>query len=479
MSLITPEQFRSSWTQAQVDQYVNEMAVSPLQFALVSSLFHRFYGVLNGSADGERLSVQDPSDPDRSDTPDRFILNACARYAYPRIADTVVSELEQEIGYNLTTRYITEEIPFLTSHNKFMTKFPGVAALNVRRSWVALEGYEQIDVSPYIEENLVAVYPWAPGDSITPAVLVSAALSPNPNEVILRDSATESPYPWFTDDGHRLRRTISNEWQLPMAVNRKSYTPDAPINVQHKKLVYVDIVPPTLPTGAVLYPVYEGTNQIIPEARARETVTVDGDTYWRYWFYVYTLVHNDFVAETVDLQVGEFYKLVPYIGFRYSLDVTAAPSIVITQGTRETVLTPTLTLVNHEYGIFHVNWDSCAADYESCCLQSYPDTVNLRYSYKTDPTLLPEKYYKQIGRLIEAACGRIAAQMPTHECGCPVPWGYIMDKQKMYKDTVYNTLTGETQDKMRYGRLMGQLEYAAAVNLCFKYSRPLNLHQKS
>jgi hypothetical protein len=487
MSLITSEQFRPSWTQAQVDLFVNQMPITALQFAVTSSLFHRFFGVLNGSNDGERIAVQDPADSSRSDTPDRFILNACARYAFPRVADSVVSALEQEIGYALTPRYVTETVPYQTSHGKFQTLYPGVEKFNVRRVWYALEDYAEIPLDPFVEELSIVgggiVYPYSDG-GVTPAVRVDDKLVTNPNEIIIRN-ASGAIFPWFSDTGHPMVRE-NGYWQLALAVNRKAYNSED-LLIQHKKLMYVDVPVPTLPAGAKFFPVYPDSTQIIHQAKPMQVVTDGDDTYWRFWFYNYTLVHPDFVAETVDLQVGEFYKLYPYISFMYNVEETVKPEIVITYGDEEIILTPDddtvypkLTLTDSSYGVFHVNYESCR-DYidEWCRCNDGPTSIMMRFSYKTNPGLLPVRYQQQIGRLMEAAAGRIAAELPTTDCGCEVPYGFIADKKKALPTATFSDLTGNIIDRFRYGSAFGHIEYANALATAMRYSRPVQLRIKS
>lgn len=484
MSLITPEQFRPSWTQAEVDAFVNQMPITEFQFAVISSLVQRYFGVITGSQDGERTAIQDPSSADRSDTPDRFILNSCARYAFPRIADSVVSGLEQEIGYNLTPRYVTELVPYQTANGKFQTTYPGVEAFNVQRVWYPLEGLDAVELDPFVQEILEADVTTPYSDS-TPAALVDASLVSNPNDVILR-SPSGSEYPWFSDDGHRILRTVDNHWQLALATNKKNYTGGS-ILVQHKKLMFVDITPPTLPTGAEIFPVYPGTNQIIHQAKPMQVITEGEDTFWRFWFYNFTLVHPDFVVETIDLQAGEFYKLYPFIEFKYAIDEEVKPEIVITRGSHVTVLVggssnnyPRITSVNPGYGIFHVNYDSCCRTVDAYC-RSYgsPETVMMRFSYKTNPKNLPVQYRDQIGRLTEAAAGRIAADIPTTDCGCEVPFGFIKDKKSALPSATFSDLTGNIIDRYRYGTAFGHIEYANALANALRYSRPINLSIKS
>lgn len=462
MSLITPEQFRINWTQAQVDKRINELPLSELEFSKISSLYHRAFGVLTGSADGEQIAKPESRNADPQTAKDRFVLNSCVRWQYPRLADGIIAALEADIGYALTDRYVTEEIDFPTPSFKFQTLLRGVAAMNVTQVWhdVLLD----VPVSPFMQLD-VDVVEMSPG---TYAARVDDRLFTNPNDVFLRGNDYRV-WPWFSDSTSPLSRNkISHYWQLPINSRVRDYAPSDVINAQHKKYVIVDIPAQEIPVGGEIFPVYAGTEQKIGQAKEMEIID-DGDT-WRFTFYIYTLVHHDFVAETTDLIAGEFWKLYSTIDFKYVIDTEVLPQIVVTRGSEIETFEPTLTIVDRELGIFHLNYDTCWPQW-NCLCQDWPRTVRLRYNYKISPNYVKPKMQAQIGRLLEAAASRIAAELPTFNCNCAVDYGFIAKNQTVYTDTYLSLQTETVVDKVRYGRLHGQLFYAEVLNESAKYAR--------
>lgn len=461
MSQITPEQFRVGWTQTQVDKRINELPMGELEFSQISSLYHRFFGVLTGASDGEQIAKPEARNADRQLSKDSFVLNSCVRYQYPRLVDGIVSNMEAELGYALTDRYITEEVAFPTPSFKFQTLMKGVAKMNVAQVWhdVLLD----VSVTPFLELDI----PVVEITTGTYGARIDDRLYTNPNDVYLR-SADFRTWPWFSDSTSPLSRNkVDHYWQLPINSRARSFAPLTDvINSQHKKYVIVDIPAQTIPTGGVIHPVYAGTNQIIPQAKPMEVV----EGMWRFTLYVYTLVHHDFVAETTDLIAGEFWKLYSTIDFKYVIDTAVLPQVIITRGTVVETFEPTLTLVDRELGIFHLNYDSCLPQWDCLC-QDWPRTVRLRYSYKTETQYLKLKMQEQIGRLRDAAAARIASELPTYSCNCAVDYGFIAKNQTVYTDTYLSLQTETVVDKVRYGRLHGQLFYAEVMNDAPKYAR--------
>lgn len=461
MSLITANQLPAYRTQARVDTRINDLPMNEVEFAELTSLYGRLFGVLTGSRDGEWLAITDEKGVRKSEHGDRFTLNHCVRWQFPRIADGIVASTEAELGYALTERYHTESQPMVTPLVKFQTKFAGVDVLNVGRSWGNV--YEDVVVSPYMQEDVDVVL-INPG---TYAARISSTLFVNPHEVFLRGT-DGSLYPWFSDTTSPLRRdTLGGYWEMPLNSRVREYVPGTQINVQSKKYITVTVAEPDVPDGAVVYPVYPGTNQKIPQAKPVEIL---GSGEWKYTFHIFTLVHPEFISDVVDLVVGEFYKLYPVIDFKYELVVAVAPQIVVIRGSDEEILTPTLTLVDAELGIFHLNYDTCLVAWRCLC-QDWPKTVTLRYSYRTSPTKLSEKAQEAMGQIRDAVAARIAADLPTYNCQCPVPYGYIMQQQTAYTDSYIAIQSGVVVDKLKYGRLHGHLYYAEVMNEAPKYKR--------
>lgn len=485
MSVVTREQFDGRFSAAQLDSLVNSLLVPMHEFAFTSNLFHRFFGVLTGAADGERTYTSDPQAAIGSNTKDRMLMNACLRFQYPKIAARVQESIEGELHWLTTERYVYEDIPLYTWRtSKFATKYPGVAVMNVVPVWHTLEDYDKMDVNFFLEDADILLNPYGDG---TPAALISSTLSPNPNDIYLRDKTTYVSYPWFSDGEHRIARDLDNEiWQLALNTSIQSYNNET-LGVQSRRVVQVKIPAPTIPSGAILYPVYPGTNQIIPQAQA---MFIDDDDQWVYTFWIYTLVHPTFEAETVDLMsAGEFWKLYPYISFKYLTEEVAHPQVRVTRGSETVVYTgptatettevgPLATLVNHEQGIFHLNYDTCQRTYAWNCLcnnDSWPRDAMLRVFYKVHPDYLPLDMRNYRTNIFEAVCARIATELPFANCGCAYDVGYIAQMHVLANSERTYTAGNNVIDKVRYGNLYGQVVAAEIMNEATKHERPVLL----
>jgi hypothetical protein len=97
----------------------------------------------------------------------------------------------------------------------------------------------------------------------------------------------------------------------------------------------------------------------------------------------------------------------------------------------------------------------------------------LYISYKVNPAYMPDRFYNFIGRLKDAATGRIAAELPTENCNCPIDWGYIAQQKTPYGDAYIDSSTKFQVDKIRYGETHGQKRYAEIMNEAPKYKKPI------
>lgn len=484
MSVVTRDQFDGQLSPTQLDALVNSLLVPMVEFGQKSGLSHRMFGVITGSSDGERTYASDPNQTNRSAAQDRYLINACLRFQYPQIAAKVQESIESELHWLTTTRYVYEDIPLRSWRaEKLQTKYPGVETMNVIPVWTALEAYERVPVTVFIETADITANPY--GDS-TPAALINSELTPNPHEMYLRDTTTYVVHPWFNDAGHRIARDLNNDvWQLALDIVREPYSVQT-LGVQSKRIlqIKIDAPNPALPAGATLYPVYPGTTQKIPQAR---DMFADEDDKWVYTFWIYTLVHPDFEAETIDLMsAGEFWKLYPYISFKYFTEAVAYPQVRVTLGDVTTLYTgitavedvsevgPLATLVNHELGIFHLNYDTCSRSYAwNCLCNAWPEDVMLRIYYKVNPDYLPADMRNYRNSIYEAVCAHIAADLPLVNCGCAIDVGYIAQMHVLANSERIYTTQGNVIDRVRYGNLYGHVLTTEIMNEAPKYERPV------
>lgn len=454
----------------QAEEMANTLAVSYQDFARRSSYFARLYGVLTGSDEGDKDA-------------ETFIVNACLRRALASSLFQVQTMTENQIKYNLSTRYHVEELPWL-EEGKFRTRWPGVVGMNVKRAWYSIDSCEKLLISPYIEEN-VYVSP----DTEFPTVEVDASVVLDPDEVILREVDTNRKLHYLTSPDDRPYRQ-DGMWVYKIDTQKSTWTAGTEINAQHKQLVYIDLPPTTIPTGGVAEFVYPGTNQIIAQAKTSESLD-NGDT--RYWFFNYTLVRPEFTERVVNFEQAEFYKLYEYISLKYWIEETIVAEILVGEGNDQQTFTfdPTdttnpqpftIVMASGQHGIYHINYDmydfAKVADVVPDFSTIDPTTIKVKVYYKTDPTALPAKYQNQVPQIMDAMMYKIAAELPVDDCGCETKRGFIFAQQRAYADSYSNPFTGTEITRFNYGDLHGQVRYAEVMGSILHYPRVLRMSHK-
>ena len=295
MSVITFETFTNeNISLSDAYNLVNSLGISYLDFAIESHYYARLFGV---------LTACDWGCPDSS-----FVVNQCLRESLYRTLLAVQNDTENFVGYNITDRYHTETIDY--PFGKLHSTFAGIDKVDIVPEWSTILGYDSVAVN-YFLDTIVA--PTVAGGYTYFTVPVS--LISNPREVVFRSTTTMRSYT-LLNDGVYPKRNGAN-WEIAIDVGITPYDGN-PTYVQHCKYAVVEVAAPTCTDGTV-YPVYKGTNQKIPLYK-QELI---GGGLTRYWFYVYTLVDPAFFSETVNLENGEFYKMMTDIEFRCFKEVTS------------------------------------------------------------------------------------------------------------------------------------------------------------
>jgi hypothetical protein len=448
----------------------NTLPYSYLDFAKDVTLYSRVYGVLTGAQEG----------PERQDMLS-YVLNSCARSALIRLLREVVSATELAAGYTLSERYVVED-HIVPSDGKGQLDLAGVESVNVKREWYDADDigtYEDIEVHYYVILDATVDVAGSKAYVQLPIDVVD-----NPWNALVRDRNSQHGYTYAQDEPVTRESGSPDYWKVPINTSVRSYAPGDTIDVQHRQYAYVDLTPSlTLPEGAVLEPVYPGTNQIIPQAKPMEVLD-SGD--YRYWFYVYTLVLPSFTHRTVDLLSPELYKMFPTIDFKYWVEEAAYPELWVTTGYDQEALiydpldpdvegTPVVTLVDGYHGVYHANTDTCSEVLNSWCLATNcvdrPITARIRIYYKVNPESLPKKLLSQVPMLLRAILYRIAADIPVGSCGCPIDFGFIYEQQMNMVDVVENAYTGQTTTRFRHGTRAGQIEYSKILETVTRHTR--------
>lgn len=295
-----------------------------------------------------------------------------------------------------------------------------------------------------------------------PIVLADSSIFENPADVQMRNGNTGNTYTPLKLAGYPKR--VGNNWEIPIDTKLSGFDPGAPVHLQHRKHLILDVDPPVSPpAGATLHPVYPGTNQIIAQAKSPQVL---GNGKTRYTFFIYALVHPAFRFETVDLVKGEFYKLYPEISIKALSENAQQAQIVWVKGGTEKTVDVTLKPVLGQDGVFHVVLDdevvcdpcSIWADL-GCCEQDTPETIKLRFWYKTSPARLDEIYQRQIPAVRQAICHRVAAELPIMDCGCKVTAGFIFENQRRYDRITMKPYQGFEMRSSEFTDLFGRLRY--------------------
>lgn len=437
---ISPSDLNMTVTQAQVDELVNGALVTLDDFSRIACMSGRVFGVATACETCE------------------FDLNACARRNL--LAQLLQSQylVEQKVGYTLTPRYIQETIEY--NGGLMMTKWPGVAAINVRPLYALLGGV--VAVAPYVQTN-----PAASNTSGSCIVTLSGAVVDNPRSVILR-GASGGLYPTIALNGYPRRNGANWEVMLDPSITGASCPED--LQVQHCQHVYVDVDLAAC-TGGTVVAVYPGTTQEIPFARPVQAMAGNVK---RYWFNVWSFVDPAFANESVDLVAGEFYKLDLRVQFACRTEVAAPPTIDCNP-TCEACTPPefpaaTLKLMNRRSGTVEVCDHNCTC---TACQEDLPGPVKITFWYKTDPAVLDIN--PDLSSLGEAIAYLSAANLQTSTCGCKIEKGFINDAQKAYTEVRINPVNGESVYNFEFGNLAGQLIFAERLSSAPKHRRPVRL----
>lgn len=434
--------FDPSMTQSQVDDIINSLAVNAYDFSQIACLDGRMYGVKTKC---EQCSLE---------------INYCVRNALSRILHSTQQKVEREVGYDISPQYHYARIPFGYS-GKVQLPHRNIELVNVQQSYEVLAGYENLTVSPYIQENITIQE--INGKCFA---IFSATLVENPNKAIIRDENGRI-YEHQQVSGYPKR--VGGNWQVPIMGISSPCTTDLTFNVQHCELIRVSVATPTC-TGTV-YPVYPDSHQIIPTFK---TEVSGGNTI--FWFHVWALARPEFMDEGIDFASGDFYKLYDTIDLMCFRDTTKNATVTVVKSencelvyaTSDTV--PSVTILDGEIGLVYV--DTKLFKCNGCniplwqCDGKYPQYLNIWY--KTNPSVMRQPF--PISSIREAITYYVGAELPTSACACTVTEGFIFNAQSAIAKSEYNPFTGTTNVSMdEYRDVKGRIRYKEIMYGVKKY----------
>jgi len=463
MTLARQSDLLNFHTQDTLDETINTLPLSFIDFSFVSGTKGSLYGV---KVDSNRSE----------DTP--FLVNECLRKGVIRTLVSVCSEAESKIGYMLSDRYLTYTLPLPNAH-RFMLPYPGVEKVEVKRTWVDVATYP---VNYYVLENIIPIY-----ENGSYYVEVPIASVSNPDLVYLRNSVDNGTY--------EVNRQISNypsktndglKWKIYIHPKSRVYETGETINVQHRDYVVWTVPKPTgLPPNANLHPVYPGTHQWVPQAKPM----VDTGTHLIFTLYVWPLVNPEFLEGPVDLYQAnaQFYKMFQNLTLAYWVEEDAKIEFVVFDGTDEKVYsydplnttTPhaNVNLVNSEVGICNLGLTDALIrqinrDFPET-LKYQPNQIFIRLHYKVSPKALSNKLRSQITSVLNAIAEKVAADLPTVDCGCDTDTGFIAVNKRTYGKAYLNPATGVEVYQSEFGTAHGVVSFNRTMNTVYCYTTPV------
>lgn len=467
MSQIIPSLLLPELAEDDAYNLINTLPLSYQDFAERSGLYNRMYGVLSGLLKGDSISLS-------------FVANNCVRTELWRTLIQVTEETESYVGFNLSPRYHYEEIAY-PYNGRFQALWPGISAINVAPSWSTITGYDAIAISAYTEENVSVAL-----EASVPVATVAMATSPNPNNIYLRNRDNLDGAYAFEESSKKYPYRSGTDWKVGINTSQSNWNPGDDVSVQNREFVYVTVATPDTalyPTGASVYPVYPGTNQIIPEARPR---TVSGGN-TTFTFFLHALVDPAFFSEdpAADFITGHFYKLLETIELRALEEATQLPTVKHSLGQEELTYTgddqPTLRVDYGQDGIIQIEraqsfLADAVAEFTEEVDYCAPEHIKIGVWYKTHPTALSQKFSSQVTTVKNAMMYKTAAELPVEDCGCGFDESesnFIVRNQQAGSEIL--SLYGTPVNVYKYGNLLGQMRYAEAMNTVLRYQRDLRL----
>ena len=266
-----------------LDVEVNKLPVNLLDFALISALRHRAYGVR--TFDDESCTQY-------------CTLNSRARQDIWRMLFNIQQNVIGKKRTYAAPTYVSETQVIDPSATVFYARFGSIESVNVTEE---LSFVTNLDVSPFVLHDVHLQMD--PTSSFVEAHFDST-VAKNPHKVILRDTNTYEQFPWQEQPGYPTKNGFN--WVMPVGNSLSDITRLASIQDYEYMIAEIDEISGiSLDDLVVLHP---GSQQILPFAKAPERVLYGGVWRWRFWFYAWTLGRPEF-DDSIDLVEGEFEKL--------------------------------------------------------------------------------------------------------------------------------------------------------------------------
>ena len=398
---ISKENYNPALSQVEVDTELNQLHVPLADFAEITSLGAAVYGAY----------VFNPNYND-----DKIEINSCIRNDLVRLLGRSQHGLERRLGYALTPRYLEKE--FLWNGEPFIELDKGIETLHVIE---ALTDRTSHIISPYIVEDIALT---DQGDGFWVAQVSTEYLA-NPSDAVFRWAVDDMLITTQAKVGYPRR--VSGNWEIPLNLSTVDEPMPTQINLQHAKFMILEVDS----SECLKDPVYPDSNQKIPQAKEPERINTGTQT--RYWFHAWSLIDYAFAGEIIDLQQGEFYKLLTSIDLLCFGETAAIATIIVAKKNCDGELifqagTETLTIQIYDGsdGVIYIQYGvNCTAQFDRF-LKDPEIPVRIKLYYKVNPELINDV---DLTPAREAIAYLTAADLPYDACGCnevdDIPNGWI------------------------------------------------------
>lgn len=424
---------------------VNQIPVGLLDFALISNLRHKAYGVNVYGTEEDQCA--------------QCCLNDHARQSIWRILFSIQQNIMAKKKITAGPAYFQENI--LIDHNAttVQTGFGAIEKVDVKPQFNFLVN---LYLSPFIVNDVTVQ-----DNSGTPEILFNSTIVGDPERVIPRDSENYAQFPWSRLGGNYPVKD-GYDWVMPCTNLTSDYLDGTKtVSLQHYDYMIAEtevISGVNLSDLVVFHP---NTYQILPFAKEPEEVVSDGVLKWRFWFYAWTLTKPEFDGNPPDLVKGEFYKLYDLLELYEKTEIEAESTIYIRSYKNHCDIT---TEVKAQAGSTEII-DSFSG------MVRFQEDVNSIYGrrfkfglyYKVNPLTYEHIFQHSTEELKRAIVAKAAATINLDDCGCAWPSGdergdYITQMQKHYTKEYVSPVTGAVAINYMYGNKHGDMLFAEMMN---------------
>jgi len=447
------------FTVANVEMTANQLPVNLLDFALISQMRHRVYGVRIFGIDADEEGT---------------FLTDNARNEIWRTLFNVQQNLLAKKRITAAPIYLTETTLLNPSSRAFTARFGAIESANVVETLTLVTN---LTLSPFITSSVTLT---DAGDFVEARFDKTLVL--NPQRVMLRHATTHAQMPWQLRAGYP--QIDGDDWVMACG---DTVTSDGISTVLQD---YEYMIAETAAVDGVdiddLVVLHPNSQQILPFAKPPEVV---GDN-WRFWFYSWTLSKPEFSRDMVDLVEGEFYKLYTSLPLYKRVESEELATVYIqpvfnagsTTPMEDTTALAICRVIDHQAGVLQygevveVTPETDPPTYKYNLVGSpYGKRYKIKCYYKVNPDYEGGLLNISTEEVRKAIVAKVAADIPielrTRYWGTVLDGheDYITQMQKKYTSEYISPVSGALAVNLKYGSKEGDYIFAEMLgNLSFR-----------